>query len=396
MNRFLSRGKLRSYACIVTSSILLLGLVFVGTGVAQEGSVPPSEEDSDDEENHDGVIESIEDLVEEFQDFAGNFKNNLVDAITTALIQPFQNLSQESVEVVADLLMTTPSVDSNPAVQDVHGDVLIVTYLLGGLAFMAAGILYMIGPVLSVSYQEVRLILPKLVVALVFASVSLPLLELAVDFINALTGAFAPSQPNLSFQEIVGLGTGIAIVAVIQASLLLIVVVLFILRAVYIIFVAAISPVLALMWSLPKTSKYAESFIGGWFAALMIAPLDMLVLKLSLALMRGSATGGLEGVANWMFGIAALTLLVLIPKQVWGTSQAAVGQVSTFVKGASKRYRDAKKLRESSDVEGQQVRLRDTARPPRYQSPTPPQLNRRPRAGHHRSSRVPLRSRGRQ
>ena len=110
-----------------------------------------------------------------------------------------------------------------------------------------------------------------------------------------------------------------------------------IISMVYIMFVAAISPLLALMWSLPRIRRYADTFIAGYFAALMIAPLNLLVLKFSLALFDGHGTTYLQSRAYWMLGIVSLILLILVPYQVWGASQTIVGQARRVTSGVNNR-----------------------------------------------------------
>jgi hypothetical protein len=99
---------------------------------------------------------------------------------------------------------------------------------------------------------------------------------------------------------------------------------LFIIRDIYILFVAAISPLLAVLWVFPKARRYADSFIAGWFAALLMAPLDMLVFHFLIEMMEGTG-GGPEAIANWLFGIAGFILLLFIPYQLYSASQAGVG-----------------------------------------------------------------------
>ena len=218
----------------------------------------------------------------------------------------------------------------------------------------------MIGPVLGISYSEVRQILPRVVIALAFSAVSLPLLQLGVDMTDALTQAFQPDPFSTEFQQRFGLSSGLVLAYVLQSLLLVAVAVLFIIRDIYILFVAAISPLLAVAWSLPRTKRYADTFIAGWFAALMIAPLDMLVLKFSFALMTGAGTGPLQSVSNWLLGVASLLLLLLVPKQIWDTSQAAVGLTYAASGSVKERIKSDDKQRQEQLLNKQQrQRLRE-------------------------------------
>ncbi|NLV13227.1 hypothetical protein [Haloarcula argentinensis] len=342
-------------------AVFLVSTLLVAPVAAQETS------DEDEEEEDDGpvidvsgIIEAISDLNEEIRSFKQNWDRVLAETLKSVLYDPFKALGEHVLSGFLDLFGYTPTVHPNPAVEDVHSDVLLVTYSLSGLVFVVAGLLHMIGPVLGVSYGEVRKILPRIVIALVFSAVSLPLLQLGVDFTEALTQAFRPDPFATNFQQMFGLSTGILLAYVLQSLLLVIVAVLLIIRNIYILFVAAISPLLAVVWSLPRAKRYADTFIAGWFAALMIVPLDMLVLKFSFALMKGAGTGALQSVSNWLLGVASLILLLLVPKQIWDASQAAVGLAYTTSGNVKDRIKsDDQQRQEQLLNKEQRQRLRE-------------------------------------
>jgi hypothetical protein len=324
----------------ISNLVLILLLLITGiTGAVAAQETTPDEEEDEEDSGVDlsGVTDALEDLLDELRDFTDNWEETLAEQMKQVLFGPFHELATRLVDELFTVLTSTPSVHPNPAVEDVHKDVLFVTYLLSTLVFIAAGILHMVGPVLGFTYGEVRKILPRVLVALIFSTVSLPLLQYGVDLTSALTEAFQPSLYAANLQQMVGLSTGLVIAWIIQSLLLVAVVVLFIIRDVYILFVAAISPLLALGWSLPRVKRYSDTFIAGWFAALLIAPLDMLVLKFSFALMSGAGSSALQSVSNWVIGIASLTLLLLVPKQVWDASQTAVGMTRTTTQSVKQR-----------------------------------------------------------
>lgn len=315
-----------TYTRILAAAIIGLALLTGPAAAQTTTTTTPGDEDDSTGSALDSVIATLQELVSELEDFTGDWNNVLKETLIAVFFAPFRTLAQTLLEIVTKVLTTAPQVHPNPAVEEVHRQTLIVTYLLAVLGFVATGILYIIGPILNVSYRDARLILPRLVTALLFATLSLPLLQLGIDLSNALATAFAPTGLYMSFQELAGLSTGLVIVWFTESLLLLAVVVLFLIRDVYLLFGAAVSPLLALMWSMPRAKRYADTFIAGWFAALMIGPADVLVLKFALALMQGAGEGPLQSVSNWLFGVTALTLLLLVPFQIWGASQTIVGR----------------------------------------------------------------------
>lgn len=345
-------------------TLVLISTLVVAPVAAQETTPEEDEEEAEDDPAIDlsGITEAIDDLAESFNNFTENWDKVLAETLKNVFYEPFQILVGHVLSPVVNLLTLTPDVHPNPAVEDVHHDVLIVTYALSGLVFIVAGILHMIGPVLGFSYGEIRNILPRVVIALVFSTVSLPLLQLAVEFTEALTQAFEPALFDTSFQQLLGLSTGLIIAYITQSLLLVAVALLFLIRDIYILFVAAISPLLALTWSIPQVKRYGDTFIAGWFAALMIAPLDMLVLKFSFALMSGAGADIFQGVSNWLLGVASLLLLLLVPKQVWDTSQTAVGMTYAASSTVKERIRSRETREKSLLTEDQRERLREHRR----------------------------------
>jgi hypothetical protein len=308
------------------------------------GSVAVSVEDGEEAESDDeGITEAIEKLIETLQDFTGTWDTTLEELLIAVLFRPFHVLAQQLVRQVTLVLTNTPSVYPNPAVEEIHREVLLVTYMLSGVGFSGIGLLYMTGPLFGVSYSQVRKLIPRLIIALAFASASLPLLQLTVEGTDAVVQAFAPSGLQLSNGELLGLSAGLVLVWVINAVMLLGVVALFLVRAVYILFIAAISPLLAFMWVFPQTKRYADTFIAGYWTALAMAPLDVLVLRFSLALMEGNGATAFQSVSNWIFGVASLVLLLWLPYQLFGASQAAVGRAYSLADGVKQRVKEHRK-----------------------------------------------------
>jgi hypothetical protein len=299
-------------------------------GDSGSGSDSGSGDDDDDDSS---ITDLLNGLKEAFtESLEDNLASLIEDGLTMFLVSLFEEMLSMLVEALAQLLLWTPDVHPNPAVEDVHRDTLLITYSLTGLGVAVTGILYMTGPLFGISYQQIRPLIPRLVVALIFATISLHLLQYAVDFTQALTTAFQPDQPD--YRSLAGLSTGLIIALLVNMVLVIALVILFIIRGVYILFVAAISPLLAFMWVFPKARRYADTFIAGWWAALLMAPLDMLVLKFLIALMQSGGASLGQAVTNWMYGMAGFVLLLFIPYQLYGAGQAGVGAAHSWAYGA--------------------------------------------------------------
>ena len=354
--------------------LLVMALLITGLAVPVTATTPAPENGEDEEDDSETVIDfsglssAIDDLVDELADFTGTWDTTLEDLLIAVLFKPFHTLAQQLVRQFTLILTNTPTIYPNPVVEEVHRDTLLVTYAVAGLVLPATGILYMYGSVLGVSYREVRMILPRFITGLVFATISLPLLQYTVEFSDALVYAFAPSGLTMSTTQLAGLSVSLVLVWVINAFLLLALVALFIIRNVYILFVAAISPLLALAWAFPKTKRYADTFISGYWTALAMAPLDVLVLKFIFSLLSAQGSG-VQGVSNWVLGVAGFTLLLWVPYQLYGASQAILGHaymVSRGVKTRVKQRKQAKKREEYREKRLKQGRESSNRRQNKY------------------------------
>jgi hypothetical protein len=276
------------------------------------------------------------------------------DGITAAILRAVTGIFLETTRVIwselVKIITWTPDVDGNPAVENLHRLCLQIAFALAAVVIMAAGVLHMTGPILGISYADIRLIIPRLVLGLGFGAVSLPLLQYGVDAANILVEVLLP--PELNIAGMLGVSVATLLVIIIQATVLVVVVVAFVIRGAYILFVAAISPVLAVMWALPRARRYSQTFIAGWFAALLMAPADILVLRLMMELFQNGGPDVVTAVSNWVYGLAAAVLLLWVPRQLYGASQAIVGHADRLTRRARYTVKRHGGLERAADAAG--------------------------------------------
>jgi len=265
--------------------------------------------------------------VNESQDDGGLLDINLGEKIKQAVYAPFNAFADAVVGLLTHLFTSYPDVHPNPDVQELHRLSLIVAFALSTLTVVLAGILFQVGPIFGVSYRQVRMLLPRVLIALVFGTVSPFLLQYAVDLADALTIAFRPSNPG--FLGSVQLTGGLIVVGLLDAFLLAAVAAIFVVRDVYILFAAAASPLIALGWALPYTRRFAHSFIGVFWAFLLIGPLDMIVFRLVLSLLQPS---GVE-VPHWLLAMGGFAMLLGVPYMVLSTGQSMAGVLAGMAVG---------------------------------------------------------------
>ncbi len=220
------------------------------------------------------------------------------------------------INVFVDVLFQAATIHPNPPVTSIHRLTLMVALPATVVIVVLAGV-SQVTEGFGFSFGEPRQVVPILVVGLGGAVIALPLLQIPADIANALVEVFRPSG-SVSIEELAGLTAGLGLVVVINAFLLAALVILFVFRNVYLLFIAAVSPLVAIGWALPATRPYARSFSSAWFALLATAPADALVLRFSLALLEGPFP-------DWIWGVASFSLMLYIPYQLIAVSQGIVG-----------------------------------------------------------------------
>jgi hypothetical protein len=349
--------------------VLLLGVALLPVGTAAADiAVPtaqidetpdgpePEEDDSEDEED-DGGDTIIDIDLDPIEDAIDDLSDNIVEKIQNAVFGPFEALAAVLVDILTHLFTSYPQIQPNDAVQDVHRLTLIATFSLGTLTVILAGLLFQVGPLFGVSYRQVRMLLLRVLLALVFGTVSPFLLQYAVELADALTLAFKPENPG--FISTVRLTGGLAIVSVLNAFLLVAVAALFVVRDFYLLFAAAASPLIALGWALPYTRRFASSLIGVFWGFLLIGPLDMIAFHLILELL---ATGG--ETPAWLTALGGFVMLLYMPYIVLTAGQGMAVELGMMAANANPmrltgRYR---RMRHQQDGEEYRQKMRDRRR----------------------------------
>jgi len=299
-----------------------------GSGGDDDGDSGNDGDSGDDNSDDDGSEDDEE------TGWLGGISKGVESALTTVLVEPFRELGRMILNIYTHVITTFPQVDGNTSVEEVHQLTLAVALILGSSSVMVAGLLFIVGPVFNVTYQQARMVLPRIIIAMAFGAVSLPLLQLGIDFFDVLTEVFKPDDP--SFSAVLNFSIGLILVAIVQAVVLLAVLLMHVMIDVYVVFIAAISPLIALCWALPKTKQYADKFIASWWAALAVAPLSMLVIRTSLSLLE-TYPGEMP---SPILGIGMLLLLLIIPKMLFQMSMMMLGIGYTAARSATQTAKD--------------------------------------------------------
>lgn len=309
----------RNLVTVVAVTALLFaaipGVAVPAAATPQNTTATPTADNSGDngeEEDTDIINIDVSGIIDAIEDLGGN----LVDKIKSAIFAPFDAFAKAVINILTHLFTSYPTIHPNEDVRELHRLSLIVAFALSTLTIVVAGLLFQVGPLFGVSYQQVRLILPRVLLALIFSTVSPYLLQYTVDFADALTHAFKPADPGV--WEATRILTELALVAVLDAFLLATIGALFVVRDIYLLFAAVASPLIALGWALPYTRRYANTLIGVYWSFLLIGPLDMIVFRLTLSLLETSN----GGVPQWLTAMGGIVMMLGIPYILLTTGQS--------------------------------------------------------------------------
>lgn len=259
------------------------------------------------------------------------------------LFYPFLAMAQVLIDALVGIMFETPTIHPNLPVSEIYQTTLIVAVLLAVLVVAVGGLALIIGADIGIPPGEAYRIFPRLVLGLGFSLVALPLLQVGADLSDVFVQTFQPPDAGFGLAQLAGLTTGLVLVWFINSWLLLVLVVIYVIRAAYLTFVAAIAPLLAVAWALPYTRPYAQSFIAGWFALLAVAPLNAIVLTFSLAMLEAGGAFGLQPVSNWIIGVASFSFMIWIPYQLWGVSQSMIGRSAALGTGIGSSWRQRRR-----------------------------------------------------
>ena len=178
---------------------------------------------------------------------------------------------------------------------------------------------------------SVRVLLPRLLLVVVLANLSLPLFQAAVDVNNALCSAVLGIGIRIDpakLMRVEDVGSGPALSLAVLAALFAgygVLGVTYALRYSLLIVLAITAPLAALLVVLPDTHHYAKKWGSLFVSTLLMQPLQLLVLQVGLQLDLGSAPWN---PVRHLFALATLLIAFKVPGALHATSTAGTHAMS--------------------------------------------------------------------
>jgi hypothetical protein len=220
---------------------------------------------------------------------------------------------------------------ANPTVAHLNGSIAIAADILVGAVLVFASLRSLFEHALRARYT-LKVVLPRVMVAIALVHASLFVMQMAIDLNNAIGGMALSLGGPLTTDTLPWSGSlnPVAVQAM-QASqdlfhtifALAVVVALVILALTYVIRTAlleiliVVAPLAALCTVLPDTRGYARHWLRLFLVTLFTQALQLIILRVATA----AGFGGFGGIAGSLYGLATLWILLKVPGALHSATQ---------------------------------------------------------------------------
>ncbi|MCL5411926.1 MAG: hypothetical protein M1150_04315 [Patescibacteria group bacterium] len=288
-------------------------------------------------------------------DTTGGLTKVLIDAIAGFLQNIIESATKPLVDGVIGFLTTTPSVASNSVIFNFWLVTLGIADSLFVLVLALLGLQLMSADTFGFQELEFKQILPRVGLAFLGANISIFLIDRIISLNNALiktvldaTGGIEKAWVLNAFDP-TSLASGatslITLVFMILFVILVIVLMLFyISRMILIALGAALSPLLFLIWAIPKTADLAEIAVRGYLVTIFSIFIHVVIIQLASAFLTIPGQSGTNSVISILVSIGLFFTLLKTPslmmQMVFYTSKNGAvkkigGQILNVIGGGS-------------------------------------------------------------
>jgi hypothetical protein len=244
------------------------------------------------------IAENVQVVLEALRAFVLRTGNPAVPNAPFTTVGPIQSFTP-LVQIAADSALTA-----------------VITY---------AGFRMMWGRTTARSQFVLRVLLPRLLLAAIMINFALPLVQMAVDASNALSDSVVLATKQQVLADASEFGTtartgGLGLQTVTLIVLFAAYAVLafaYVVRFALLVVLTILAPAAALLFVLPETHRYAREWGGLFISALLMQPLQLLVLAVGFALDGYSALP-----IRHAFALAAVWMTFKVPSALHASTAA--------------------------------------------------------------------------
>lgn len=222
----------------------------------------------------------------------------------------------------------------NPTVQRFEPTLQLVADMALVLVAMWACYRIMWGHGLFTQYTA-RIMLPRLVLAVVLINFALPLVQMAIDAANAVSGTMVSfnTYDDLTsflteFQHNPNAGTWEFITTAALAGGYGVLAVAYLVRYAILVVLAITAPIAALLFMLPETHAVSKMWASHFATNVVMQPAQLFVLSIGFTLEKYGATP-----LHHLFALASLLIVFKVPGAMGGAEKAAHKLQHTLLDG---------------------------------------------------------------
>jgi hypothetical protein len=223
---------------------------------------------------------------------SGGLTQVLIDAVNGFVQNIVESATKPIVEGIMTFLSTTPTLLNNASIVKFWLIILGITDTLFVLIVALLGLQFMSASTFGFEEIEFKHLLPRIGLAFLGANVSLFLADYVIQASNALVSGVISATGGLNHAWITNAititnltnGTAPFILLIFLLIFLIVAIVLllmYISRLIVICLGAVLSPLVFLLWTLPKTADFAEMAIKGYFVSVFTIFIHVVTIQLA-------------------------------------------------------------------------------------------------------------------
>lgn len=254
----------------------------------------------------------------------GGLTQVLIDAIAGFLQNIIQSATKPLVDGIISFLTTTPSLVSNSVIFNFWLVILGITNSLFALMVALLGFHVMSASTFGFEEIEFKHLLPRVGLAFLGANISIFLVDWIVLLCNTLVNAVLKATGGISNAWVlnafdpsslaVGTTSLITLIFMILFVILAVVLLLFyISRLIVIALGAVISPLIFLLWAIPKFADYAEISVKTYITSVFSIFVHVVLIQLASAFLAVPGQTGTNSLLSILIGIGLLFTLLKTP-----------------------------------------------------------------------------------
>lgn len=248
----------------------------------------------------------------------------LLDAISGFLQNIIQSATKPLTDGIISFLTNTPSILNNSVIFNFWLVMLGITNSLFALLIAVLGFHFMAASSFGFEEVEFKHLLPRIGLAFLGANMSIFLVDWLVLSCNTLVNAVLNATGGIQNAWITNAfdpaslqsGTTILITPIFMMLFLILAIVLllfYITRLITIALGAVMSPLICLMWALPKFSDVAEISVKTYITAVYSVFVQVIIIQLASAFLTIPGQSGTNSLISILVGIGLLFTLLKTP-----------------------------------------------------------------------------------